>query len=99
MMFCVHCEPRRDVQLWHFHKVWRPFCFQILSGKRQNRAWHGADLESAYPNCVRTTACQILPKNALTSQKFQKWDLTNGLKLRCVFFLNLCLRVYQLNNK
>ena len=37
--------------------------------KRQNRAWHGT-------NCVRTTACQILLKNALTSQKFQKWDLT-----------------------
>ena len=30
--------------------------------KRQNRAWHGVNLESAYPNSVRTTACQILLK-------------------------------------
>ena len=39
-------------------------------------AWHGADLESAFPNCVKTTACQILLKNALPSQKFRKWALT-----------------------
>ena len=45
-------------------------------GKTQNIAWHGADLESAFPNCVRTTACQILLKNALQSQKFRKWALT-----------------------
>ena len=32
------------------------FVFEFLVGKRQNRAWHGADLESAYPNCVKTTA-------------------------------------------
>ena len=39
-------------------------------------AWHGADLESAFPNCVRTTACPILLKNALLSWKFRKWALT-----------------------
>ena len=32
--------------------------------------------QSAFPNCVRTTACQILQKNALQSQKFRKWALT-----------------------
>ena len=38
------------------------FVFEFCVGKRQNRAWHGADLESAYPNCVRTAAYQILLK-------------------------------------
>ena len=52
------------------------FVFEFSVGKRQNSAWHGADLESAYPKYVRTTACQILLKNALPSQKFQKWALT-----------------------
>ena len=32
------------------------FVFEFLVGERQNRAWHGADLESAYLNCVKTTA-------------------------------------------
>ena len=32
------------------------FVFEFQVGKRQNNAWHGADLESAYPNCVKTTA-------------------------------------------
>ena len=49
------------------------FVFEFRVGKTQNTAWHGADLESAFPNCVRTTACQIL----LKSQKFRKWTLTN----------------------
>ena len=31
------------------------FVFQFLKGKTENRAWHGADLESAYPNCVKIT--------------------------------------------
>ena len=52
------------------------FVFEFGVGKIQNRGWHGADLESAYPNCVRATACQILLKNALPSEKFQKWALT-----------------------
>ena len=41
------------------------FVLQFWTGKTKNRAWHGADLESAYPNCVKTTAWQILLKNAL----------------------------------
>ena len=48
------------------------FVFEFCVGKTQNIAWHVADLESAFPNCVRTTACQILLKNALPSLKFQK---------------------------
>ena len=52
------------------------FVFEFQVGKTQNIAWHGADLESAFPNCVRTTACQILLKIALPSQKFRKWALT-----------------------
>ena len=32
------------------------FVFKFQVGKRQNGAWHGADLESAYSNCVKTTA-------------------------------------------
>ena len=43
------------------------FVFKFWVGKTQNIAWHGADLESAFPNCVRTTACQILLKNASPS--------------------------------
>ena len=34
LCFCVHCEPRRDIQLWHLHKFWRPFRFLILSRKK-----------------------------------------------------------------
>ena len=30
------------------------FVFQFWKGKTKNRAWHGADLESAYPNCRLT---------------------------------------------
>ena len=62
------------------------FVFEFQVVKRQNRAWHGADLESAYPNCVKTTACQILLTNALTSQKCQKWALTIILKNHLYFF-------------
>ena len=36
------------------------FVFEFWVGKIQNRAWHGAYLESAFPNCVRATACQKL---------------------------------------
>ena len=50
--------------------------FKLWVGKTQNITWHGADMESAFPNCVRTTVCQILLENALPSQKFRKWALT-----------------------
>ena len=49
--------------------------------KLKNRAWHGADLESAYPNCLKTTAWQILPRNALQTLRmplFEKWTLTKS---------------------
>ena len=52
------------------------FVFEFCIGKTRIIAWNGADLESAFPNCVRTNACQILLKNALPSQKFRKWALT-----------------------
>ena len=56
------------------------FVLQFWKGKTKNRAWHGADLESAYPNCVKTTAWQILLRNALQTLRmplFEKWTLTN----------------------
>ena len=55
------------------------FVFQFWNGKTKNRAWHGAYLESAYPNCVKTTAWQILLRNALQTLRmplFEKWALT-----------------------
>ena len=55
------------------------FVLQFWKGKTKNRAWHGADLESAYPNCVKTTAWQILLRNALQTLRmplFEKWALT-----------------------
>ena len=55
------------------------FVFQFWKGNTKNRAWHGADLESAYPNCVKTTAWQILLRNAwqtLRMPLFEKWALT-----------------------
>ena len=59
-----------------FSLILAAILFLNFVGKEQNIAWHGADLESAFTNCVRTTACQILLKNALQSQKFRKWALT-----------------------
>ena len=56
------------------------FFLQFWKGKTKNRAWHGADLESAYLNCVKTTAWQILLRNALQTLRmplFEKWALTN----------------------
>ena len=53
---------------------------QFWKGKTKNRAWHGADLESAYPNCVKTTTWQILLRNALQTLRmplFEKWALSN----------------------
>ena len=55
------------------------FVLQFWKGKTKNRAWHGADLESAYPNCVKTTTWQILLRNALQTLRmplFEKWALT-----------------------
>ena len=55
------------------------FVLQFWKGKTKNRAWHGANLESAYPNCVKTTAWQILLRNALQTLRmplFEKWALT-----------------------
>ena len=68
------------------------FVFEFLVGKRQNRAWHRADLESAYPNCVGTTACQILLKNALTNFK-------NGPRLYSILSITvkkICVHFYYL---
>ena len=47
------------------------FVFSNLKGKPKSRAWHGAYLESAYPNCVKTTAWQIVLKNALQSLRMR----------------------------
>ena len=58
------------------------FVLQFWKGKTKNRAWHGADLESAYPNCVKTTAWQILLRNALQTLRmplFEKWTPTNNI--------------------
>ena len=41
------------------------FVLQFWKEKTKNRAWHGADLELAYPNRVKTTTWQILLRNAL----------------------------------
>ena len=61
------------------------FVLQFWKGKNKNRAWHGTDLESAYPNCVKTTTWQILLRNALQTLRmllFEKWALTNWPGLR-----------------
>ena len=68
------------------HDTWDFICYfgghfvlQFWKGKTKNRAWHGADLESAYPNCVKTTTWQILLRNALQTLRmplFEKWALT-----------------------
>ena len=55
------------------------FVLQFWKGKTENRAWHGADLESAYPICVKTTTLQILLRNAFQTFRmplFEKWALT-----------------------
>ena len=55
------------------------FVLQFWKRKTKKRTWHGADLESAYPNCVKTTAWQILLRNALQTLRmplFEKWALT-----------------------
>ena len=44
--------------------------------KRKNRAWHGAHLESLYPNCVKATAWQILLRKVL--QTLRMPFLKNG---------------------
>ena len=61
------------------------FVLQFWKGKTENRAWHGADLKSAYPNCVKTTAWQILLRNALQTLRmplFEKWALTKTASTR-----------------
>ena len=57
------------------------FVLQFCKGKTKNRARHGSDLESAYPNCVKTTTWQILLRNALQTLRMplsEKWALTTS---------------------
>ena len=76
----VHSDMMYNPDNWYFICYFGGhFVLQFWKGKTNNRAWHGADLESAYPNCVKTTACQILLRNALQTLKmplFEKWALT-----------------------
>ena len=80
------CVSAVHPDMMYNHDNWEFICYfgghfvlQFWKGKTKNRAWHGADLESAYPNCVKTTAWQILLRNALQTLKmplFEKWALT-----------------------
>ena len=67
------------------------FVLQFWKRKTENRAWHGADLKSAYPNCVKTTAWQILLGNALQTLRmplFEKWALTIMWKLWLIVIIS-----------
>ena len=78
------CVSAVHPDMMYNHDNWDYICYfcghfvlQFCRGKTKYRAWHGADLESAYPNCVKTTAWQILLRNALqTMPLFEKWALT-----------------------
>ena len=76
------CVSAVHPDMMYNHDNWDLICYFVLQfwkGKTKNRAWHGADLESAYPNCVKTTAWQILLRNALQTLRmplFEKWALT-----------------------
>ena len=78
----VHPDMMYDHDNWDF--IWYfggHFVLQFWKGKTKKRAWHGADLESAYPNCVKTTAWQILLRNALQTLRmplFKKWAPTTS---------------------
>ena len=79
-MSAVHPDMMYNHDNWDFICYFGGhFVLQFWKGKTKNRAWHGTDLESAYPNCVKTTAWQILLRNALqtlTMPLFEKWALT-----------------------
>ena len=60
-MSAVHPDMMYNHDNWDFICYFGDhFVLQFWKGKTKNRAWHGTDLESAYPNCVRTTAWQIV---------------------------------------
>ena len=62
----VHPDMMYNHDNWDFIRYFGGhFVLQFWKGKTKNKTWHGADLESAYPNCVKTTAWQILLRNAL----------------------------------
>ena len=62
----VHPDMKYNHDNWDFVCYFGGhFVLQFWKGKTKNRAWHGTDLESAYPNCVKPTAWQILLRNAL----------------------------------
>ena len=70
------------------------FVLQFWKGETKNRAWHGADLESAYPNCVKTTTWQILLRNALQTLRmhlFEKWALTTSTECETGILIKLLL--------
>ena len=85
------CVSAVHPDMMYNHDNWDLICYfggnfvlQFWKGKTKNRAWHGADLESAYPNCVKTTAWQILLRNALQTLRmplFEKWALTITSKI------------------
>ena len=90
------CVSAAHPDMMYNHDKWDFICYfgghfvlQFWMGKTKNRAWHGADLESAYPNCVKTTAWQTLLRNALQTLRmplFEKWaptivTITNNLGL------------------
>ena len=82
------CVSAVHPDMMYNHDNWDLICYfgghfvlQFWKGKTKNRAWHGAYLESAYSNCVKTTAWQILLRNALQTLRmplFEKWSLPNG---------------------
>ena len=77
------CVSDVHLDVMYNHDNWDFICYfgghfvlQFWKEKTENRAWHGADLESAYPNCVKTTTWQILLRNALqTLRMFFFWKM------------------------
>ena len=105
------CVSAVHPDMMYNHDNWDFVCYfgghfvsQFWKGKTKNRAWHGADLESAYPNCVKTTAWQILLRNALQILRmplFEKWALTNtilGPNRFRLYFVNMIINIKLLVN-
>ena len=101
-MSAVHPYMKYNHDIWDFICYFGGhFVLQFWKGKTKNRAWHGADLESAYPNCVKTTAWQILLRNALQTLRmplFEKWTLTKTIVFQVntlfLLFYWCFLRIY-----
>ena len=71
MMFCVHCEPSCDVQLWYAHNFSRQFCFWILRRKKAERslAWgrFGISVSKLCKNnCMANSTKKCLNKSEMS---------------------------------